>query len=144
MDRYAFCSRHILRASDILKLPKQLIPLSCREKKERDLTHHMTKAAILTENATTNWQHKNANKNLDYTGNCKLRNGNKRKETKRNGKKKKLKENKEKSNEKKRKKRNAKIRKQNSEKRNETKEKEKKRKKNVKKRNEMKSTEARR
>ena len=36
-------------------------------------------------------------------GTCKLRNGKKRKETKRNGKKKKRKENKEKSNEKKRK-----------------------------------------
>ena len=27
----------------------------------------MTKALIPTENSTTKWQHKNANKNFDYT-----------------------------------------------------------------------------
>ena len=77
-------------------------------------------------------------------GTCKLRNGKKRKETKRNGKKKKRKENKKKSNEKKRKK-NETQKNENKIVRKETKQKKKKRKeKNVKKRNEMKSTEARR
>ena len=77
-------------------------------------------------------------------GTCKLRNGKKRKETKRNGKKKKRKENKEKSNKKKRKK-NETQKNENKIVRKETKQKKKKRnEKNVKKRNEMKSTEARR
>ena len=61
------------------------------------------------------------------SGTCKLRNGKKRKETKRNGKKKNEKKTRRKVTKRNEKKRNVKKRKQNSEKRNETKVKEKNR-----------------
>ena len=79
------------------------------------------------------WEFNTRNVCIVYMGTCKLRNGKKQKETKRNGKKKNEKKTRRKVT-----KRNAKKRKQNSEKRNETKEKEKKRKKRKEtKRNEM-------
>ena len=38
------------------------------EEKKNDISlSPMTKAPIPTENSTTNWQHKNTNKNFDYT-----------------------------------------------------------------------------
>ena len=44
-----------------------LVSIKCNEKTNEIWLCPMTKTLIPTENSTTNWQHKNATKNFDYT-----------------------------------------------------------------------------